>query len=115
MSTVPASAAVASLVPGIGDSFHLTGAQPASIDVSANTGCIKSLWILPAALILAACKCHRADHRAYAAGLIASLTSSRQGVIGNRMHHSWVRSFDGADSAPRAGNCPVTARMRGVR
>jgi hypothetical protein len=51
--------------------------------------------------------CHRADHRAYAAGRIASITLSRQGVIGNRMHHSWVRSFDGAGSAPFAGNCPL--------
>src|SRR5687768_2269899 len=35
--------------------------------------------------------CDRVDHRAYAAGLIGSVTSSRQGLIGNRMHSSWVK------------------------
>jgi len=39
MSTVPASAAVAPLVPGIGDSFHLTGAKPAS------NRCQREYWL----------------------------------------------------------------------
>jgi hypothetical protein len=49
------------------------GSRACQQSISANTGCMKSLWVLPAALILAAV-CHRADHRAYAAGLIASVT-----------------------------------------
>jgi hypothetical protein len=73
MSTVPASAAVAPLVSGIGDSFHLTGAQPASNRRQ------REYWLPEVAMGPASRfdpgtpQCHGVDHCAYAAGLIANV------------------------------------------
>ncbi len=133
MSIVPASAAVAPLVAGHWGSFHRPGAQPASNRCQReNPPRRKSLWVLPGALILAACNA-TARHRPPQASSLRITNSachknvlfldddeSRIHPIGTRVHtgsrpsgepvysgdQCGLRGWDGR-GAPRDGRAPL--------